>query len=66
MIDMQNPGFREELRLATSKLLAAASLIDAREWKEARKTIEDACSHCTVLLTELDAQIRQSAATNSS
>lgn len=63
---MENAAFREELRLAISKLLAAASLVDARELKEARKAIEDARSHCTALLTELDAQIRQSAATNSS
>lgn len=40
---MENPILREELRLATSKLLAAASLVDARELKEGRKVIEEAC-----------------------
>ena len=62
---MENPILREELRLATSKLLAAASQIDARELKEARKAIEEACSHCTAVLTEIDAQIQQSAAPKS-
>jgi len=62
---MQNPSFREELRLATSKLLAAASLVDAREWKEARKAIVEARSQCTALLTEIDAQIQQSASPKS-
>ncbi len=57
---MQNPSFRDELRLATSKLLAAASLVDAREWREARKAIEEARSHCTALLAEIDERIEQS------
>ena len=63
---MENLIFREELRLATSKLLAAASLVDARELKEARKAVEDARSHCTALLYELDARIQQSASPKSS
>ena len=62
---MENAIFREELRLATSKLLAAASLIDARELEEARNAIEEARSHCTALLTKIDAQIQQSASAKS-
>jgi hypothetical protein len=62
---MENSVFREELRLATSSLLAAASLLDACKLNEARKAVEDARSHCTALLSELDARNPQSASPKS-
>ena len=58
-IDMEHANLPEELRLAISRLLAAASLVDAGELKDARRAIADACSHCKALLTEIDAQIQQ-------